>query len=74
MCDYALTLEMESKGDSSIASTPHLPNITTLNFKVTPDRINGNNYKDVKMAIGGSWRLDYIDGSIKKLMKDDPKY
>lgn len=53
MCDYALTLAKESKGDSSIASTPQLPNITALNVKVTPDHINGTNYKDVKMAIGG---------------------
>lgn len=27
-----------------------------------------------RMTIGGSWRHGYIDGSIKELNKDDPKY
>ena len=49
-----------------------------LNAKITPDLFNGTNYKDwaysARMAIGGSRRLGYIEGSIKEPKKDNPKY
>ena len=69
---------MESKSDNSVTSIQQVPNIANLNVKITPDLFNGTNYKDwaysARMAIGGSRRLGYIDGSIKEPKKDNPKY
>ena len=60
----------------SLKVTIPLYSIINLNVKIIPNLFNGTNYKDwaysAKMAIGGSRRLGYIDGSIKK-PKDNPK-
>ena len=69
---------METKSDQPAAMAPQFPNITSLNVRITPELFNGTNYKDwaysARMAIGGSRRLGYIDGSNKEPKKDDPKY
>ena len=70
---------MESKGESSSGSNQHvLPNVVNPNTKITPNLLNGTYYKDwaysTRIAIGGSKRLGYIDGSIKELEKNDLNY
>lgn len=73
---------MESRSDNPTAptnlnATPHFPNVTNLNAKITPDLFNGTNYKhwaySARMAIGGLRELGYIDASVKEPNKDDPK-
>ena len=70
---------MASKGESSTGFGQQLlANVVNPNIRITPSLFNGTNYKDwaysARMAIGGSKRLGYIDGSIKEPEKEDPKY
>ena len=55
-----------------------IPTFAGLNVKIIAELFNGSNYKDwaysARMAIGGTQRLGYIDGSIKEPNKNDPKY
>lgn len=70
---------MEAKGESSTSSSiQQLPSVVNPITRITPNLLDGNNYKDwsysARMAIGGAKRLGHIDGRIEEPLKDDPKY
>ena len=69
---------MESTCEGSMGSSQQLPNVVNPNTMVTTSLFKGSNYRDwaysARMAIGGSKRLCYIDGSIKEPAKGDFKY